>query len=99
MEGRAFVAKSLFSSRKCTEVLSGLWNSLPVQTDYNTAQLLISMSDVKENLINGIKICFGALAIATYFVGNFWSLRSLGSVCKEEESRRQHEQQGNDDPL
>lgn len=50
MKRRSLVAKSLFTGTKLPEVLRGLGNRLSIETDDDTTELLITVSNIKVNL-------------------------------------------------
>lgn len=58
VEGRVLVAVTLLASSKGTEVLDGLGDGLAVETDDDTAQILVAMLDVEKDLVGDL----GALA-------------------------------------
>ena len=51
MEGGALVAEALLAGSKGTEVLSGLGDSLAVETNGDAAELLIAVGDVEVDLL------------------------------------------------
>lgn len=54
VEGRALVAEALLASGKSSEVLSGLGDSLSIQTHDNSAQLLVAVLNVKVDLVGDL---------------------------------------------
>lgn len=50
VKSRALVTKALFPCAQSTEVLGGLGNCLPIETNHDSAQLLIPMRDVEKDL-------------------------------------------------
>ncbi len=50
MESRSLVAKALFSCAQSAEVLGGLGDRLPIETNHDSAQLLITMCDIEIDL-------------------------------------------------
>ncbi len=51
MEGRALVTEALLASSQSAEVLSGLGDSLAIETDRDAAELLIAVGDVEVDLV------------------------------------------------
>jgi len=52
VKGGAFVSKALLAGCQSAEVLRRLGNGFAIETDDNTAQLLIAMCDIKVDLYN-----------------------------------------------
>ncbi len=50
MESRSLVAKALFPCAQSTEVLGGLGHRLPIETNHDSAQFLITMCDIEIDL-------------------------------------------------
>lgn len=50
VESRSLVTEAFFPCAQSTEVLSGLGDRLPVETNHNSAQFLISMCNIKVDL-------------------------------------------------
>lgn len=51
MESRSLITESLFAGSESMEVFSSLWNSLSVQSDNNSSEFLITVFDIKEDLV------------------------------------------------
>ena len=50
VESGSLVTEAFFPCAQSTEVLSGLGDRLPVETNHNSAQFLISMCDIEIDL-------------------------------------------------
>lgn len=54
MEGGALIAKALLASSKSSEVLSGLGDSLSVEAQDDTAELLVALLNVEVDLVGDL---------------------------------------------
>ena len=54
VESRSLIAKALFSCAQSTEVLSGLGDCLPIETNHDSAQFLIAMGNIEIDLTSSV---------------------------------------------
>lgn len=54
VESRSLVTEAFVPCAQNTEVLSGLGDRPPVETNHNSAQFLISMGDIEIDLTNAV---------------------------------------------
>ena len=80
MEGRALVSEALLAGSQSSEVLSSLGDSLAVETEGDTAQLLIAVRDVEVDLVGDL----GAL-------GSFSGLREQNHAESKQDNGRSQE--------
>ena len=84
MESRSLISKTLLlSSRQNTEVLSGLWDSLSVETHNNATQWLVAMLNVEVDLVGDLWALAGG----------------LGGIGEEEEGGSQDQEEGDNEAL
>lgn len=54
VESRSLITKAFFPRAQSTEVLRGLGDRPPVETNHNSAQILISMCDIEKDLTGAV---------------------------------------------
>lgn len=101
VESRSLVSEALLASAESTEVLRGFGDGLAIETNDNSSQSLITVLDVKEDLI-ACQLMVSLMCLdqwLVYLVGDLWALGSFGGTCEEKEARSEHEQKRNDNSL
>jgi len=81
------------------EVLSGLGDSLAVETDSNTTELFIAVGDIEVNLSHTSATTTILPRASAYLVGNLGSLRRLGGLRKEDKCDREDQQESDHESL